>query len=92
MSLLKRPTVIERIATIEYKGALPTSVANYCRRLTVIWVFFFLVNGMIAIWTVVAGTKEIWAWYNGVISYVCIASLFFGERIVRKYFVGAERI
>ena len=48
------------------------------------WIGFFLVNGTIAVWTVVWGTIDQWALYNGLIAYLLIGAMFAGELLVRR--------
>jgi len=86
-SLLRPPSIVERFARLERGDNLPPKAASYCTKVTIAWVFFFLINTLIAFWTVRFGSHRAWAVYNGFISYVLVASLFFGERIIRKYFI-----
>lgn len=58
-------------------------VAPYLARLTIIWAVFFALNGMVAIWTTTA-SMEIWTIYNGMISYLLIATLITGEWVFRR--------
>ena len=57
----------------------------YCRRVTVVWAVFLSVHLLVTIATVFA-THEIWALYNGLIAYVLMGALFFGEWLYRRRF------
>jgi len=59
--------------------------ARYLTRLTAIWAGFFLVNGLIAVWTTTSSI-ETWTIYNGIISYLFVAVLASGEWIYRGYY------
>lgn len=83
-SLLQPPTVIERLARLQEPQLPPYAVA-YTRRVTWVWLGFFLVNGSIAAWTAVRGSQELWTLYNGVIAYGLIGVLFAGEWLVRQH-------
>lgn len=82
-SLFKPPTTIEMIARItephlDDKGVL------YTRKVTMVWVGFFIVNASIASWTVVYGTLAQWTLYNGFISYCLTGTLLGAEYLVRR--------
>ncbi len=61
------------------------NATGYLTRLTAVWASFFLVNGLIAVWTTTASI-EIWTIYNGMISYLIVAVLASGEWIYRGYY------
>ena len=46
-------------------------------------VFFFIVNGSIALVTALWSSFEIWSLYNGFIAYLIMGLLLVGEYIVR---------
>ena len=55
----------------------------YTRRVTQTWAGFFLLNGTIAAYTALAAPIEVWAVYNGVVSYVLIGLIAGGEYAIR---------
>ena len=57
----------------------------YLTRLTAVWAGFFVINGIIALWTI-SQSIEIWTVYNGFIAYVLVAALVVCEFIFRRYF------
>jgi 3-hydroxymyristoyl/3-hydroxydecanoyl-(acyl carrier protein) dehydratase len=59
-------------------------VNSYCRKVTLVWCAFFVLNGGIAAWTIFSGSDVLWSVYNGGISYILTGMLFAGEFIVRK--------
>lgn len=85
-SLLRPPSVIERLARLQSPDLPPQGVA-YTRRITQIWCGFFLLNGLTALWTVMAASREIWVLYNGLIAYLLMGVLFAGEWAYRKRYL-----
>ena len=83
VSLLRPPSAIERLARLTEPDMPPEGVA-YTRRVTQVWCGFFAVNGMISLGTAVWGSNEVWALYNGLISYGLMGLLFGGEWLVRR--------
>jgi uncharacterized membrane protein len=81
-SWLKPPTVIEMFARMR-EPQLPEEAIRYTRKLTLVWCAFFVVNGGIALATL-AMSREWWTLYNGLISYLLLGALFFGELIFRR--------
>ncbi|MFW5969490.1 MAG: hypothetical protein ACOCP9_02525 [Halofilum sp. (in: g-proteobacteria)] len=87
-SLCQPQSIIERIGRIVYRDFPPEAVA-YTRRVTVVWCAFFLVNGLIALWTAVGASWATWTLYNGFLSYMLMGLLFMGEYAVRQRRLGA---
>lgn len=79
------PSMIERFARL-HQPDLPESGVKWTRKVTQVWCGFFTINAMIALATVVWGTSQQWAIYNGFISYVLMGLLLLGEFILRKYY------
>ncbi|MEO8002418.1 MAG: hypothetical protein ABI644_11130 [Arenimonas sp.] len=82
ISLWHPPSVIERLARLQDPN-LPVQAIAYTKKVTVVWCFFFLVNGGIAFFTALYASDKIWALYNGLISYCLMGILFAGEWLVR---------
>ena len=82
-SLFKPPSIIERIARLQ-EPDLPEKGVIYTRNVTKIWCMFFLINGVIALYTAFFTSIAVWTLYNGLISYLIMGSLFAGEFIFRK--------
>lgn len=83
VSLIRPPTMIERIARVR-ESDLPAEGVRYTRRVTEVWCLFFVVNGTAAIYTALWTSREVWALYNGLIAYILIGALVLGERLVRR--------
>ena len=93
-SLFFKPNIIFRFATLADRSIIGSSfekeVYSYCKKVTVVWCCFFVINGSIAAYTALHnfGSDElndkIWSVYNGGVSYVLMGLLFAVEFIVRK--------
>ena len=83
-SLACPPSTIERFARFR-EPDLPEAATPYLRNVTLIWFCFFLVNASISAWTALSENLELWALYNGFLSYVLVGLLFAGEIVVRRF-------
>lgn len=83
LSLRFPPPLIERLARLK-EPDLPPFAVQYCRKVTWVWTVFLMINGMIALSTVLYGDQETWALYNGLISYILMGLLFVGEMLIRQ--------
>ncbi len=81
-TLLRPPSMIERIARLSYPD-LPESGQRYTRKVTKVWMAFFVMNGLVALYTVFFTSLEIWTLYNGFISYIFMGLIFAVEFAVR---------
>lgn len=84
VTLFTERPMVERLARLKMPDLDAYSVA-YTRKLTKVWIGFFAVNAMIATWTALYASMEIWTLYNGLLSYVLIGILFIGEWPVRRF-------
>jgi uncharacterized membrane protein len=82
-SLLFPPPMIERFARLA-QPELPAAAVLWTRRVTQVWCGFFAFNMLMAGWTVIYGSMQLWAWYNGGIAYLLMGLLLLGEWILRK--------
>lgn len=89
-SLWFPPTVIERLARL-MEGELDHHAIAYTRKVTQVWCVFFLINGAIAFATAWLGDWDIWAMYNGLISYILMGLLMFIEWQVRRVVKATKR-
>jgi len=82
------PTMIFRFATLAdktIKGSLAEKrVEAYCRKVTIVWCCFFVLNGSIAAVTIFSGSEFLWTAYNGAVSYFLTGLIFAAEFIIRK--------
>ena len=90
LSLRHPPSAIERIARLR-EPDLPIEAVAYTRKVTIVWCWFFIANGSIALATAMWAPDRIWALYTGLISYVLMGLLFGGEWLVRRRVRRRER-
>lgn len=87
-TLFFKPNIIFRFATLADKKIAGSTYENqvkaFCKKVTVVWCCFFIINGSVAAYTTFFCSKEVWAVYNGGISYVLMGILFIVEFIIRK--------
>ena len=93
-SLFFKPNIIFRFACLSDKSIKGSSFENqvngYCRKVTIVWCAFFIINGSISAFTSLHDfgsdvlNDKIWSVYNGGISYILMGLLFTVEFIVRK--------
>jgi uncharacterized membrane protein len=83
LTLWRPPSMIERFARISDPDLDDHGVA-YTRKVTWVWMAFFVINGSIALWTALHGTWLQWGAYNGAVSYVMAGTLMAGEYMVRR--------
>lgn len=81
-TLIRPPTMIERFARL-HQPDLPESGVRWTRQVTKVWCGFFVFNALVALITVFLST-QIWALYNGFISYVLMGILLLGEFVLRR--------
>lgn len=82
-TLWSPPSMIERFARM-MEPDLPESGVRYTRKVTIVWIGFFVLNGTIALWSVLQPGWKLWLLYNGFIAYVAAGLLFGGEYLVRQ--------
>ena len=83
LSLVRGPSVVERLARLTDPHLPPEAVA-YTRRVTQVWCGFFVLNGGIALATALWASERAWALYNGLISYGLMGALMGGEWLLRR--------
>jgi len=82
-SLYQPPSVVERLARLEYPDLPPHGVA-YTRRVTQVWTLFFCLNASISLLTALHGDAGLWSLYNGCIFYVLMGILMGVEMLIRR--------
>jgi uncharacterized membrane protein len=89
ITLYRPPSMIFRFALMQDKVIKESDekeyIEIYCRKVTVIWIFFFIFNGIMALITALFFSHFVWALYNGLISYIFIGIIFVTEFVVRKF-------
>lgn len=64
---------------------------GYLFWLTVLWSMFFLLNGLISLWSSTV-SLHVWTLYNGLISYFIVAILGAGEWLFRRHYKKSKGI
>lgn len=83
-SFASRETLIESFALAQM-GTLSAAEHAYCRRVTALWCAFFVANTGVIVWLALAGTRERWALYTGVVGYVVMGAVFAAEFVYRHW-------
>ncbi|MDE1460360.1 hypothetical protein [Spartinivicinus poritis] len=83
ITLKSPPSMIERLARLQEPN-LPDEAITYTKKVTIVWVFFFAMNGVIAAITAIYCSFTTWVWYNGFIAYLLMGLLFAGEWCIRQ--------
>jgi uncharacterized membrane protein len=82
-SLWHPPSMIERFARL-IDPDLDARGVRYTRKVTMVWVGFFAVNGSLALWFAVAGSWLEWTIYNGAVAYGLAGLVFAVEYVIRQ--------
>ena len=84
-SVLAGRPIVETFARLALKDKpFPPEAVRYTRKVTFVWIVFFVINGAIAAWTALKADTELWTLWNGCLSYVCIGLVAGGEYLVRR--------
>ncbi len=83
-SLIFPPNIVEKIARSMAKELSPEEII-YCKKVTLVWCTFFILNSSITLFLAFSSNLDAWTIYNGVISYLLMALLFFVEFIYRHW-------
>ena len=83
-SFAARETLIESFALAQV-GTLSAEEHAYCRRVTALWCAFLGANASAIVWLALAGTRELWALYTGIVAYVLLGVLFAAEFVYRHW-------
>ena len=82
-SSLKTTPLIARFARLDFPQ-FPPGIAEYCRKLTIVWCVFFALNIVINIVLALYDEHQVWALYNGLIVYILLGVLVAGEYMFRR--------
>jgi uncharacterized membrane protein len=83
-SLISPPNIIEAFAR-KLAPNLSIEEIVYCRRVTLIWVYFLGVNGVASYYTACCTPLAIWSLYNGLFTYIGMGLLFVVELSYRSW-------
>lgn len=82
-TLANPPSAIERFAR-RFGMDIPDEAVAYLRGVTILWLCFFCLNALVAAYTAIGSSVEVWALYNGLISYLIIGVMLLGEWLYRQ--------
>lgn len=85
---LRTVPVVELLARLQLKlrqQRITPAIKAYTRTVTKIWCGFFIINGGIALYTVLKADLALWTLYNGLISYLAMGTLFGSEYLIRRH-------
>lgn len=82
-SLWSPMPLVERLARLT-DPQLPARAIRYTRQVTRVWCLFFVLNGSVALTTCLMADMRWWTLWNGMISYLLMATLMGGEWLVRQ--------
>ncbi len=71
--LFFKPCLILRFAKLKHQD-ISAAGEVYCRRLNILWVLILYLNAVVSVAVTLAGDMELWALYNGLLSYVLLLS------------------
>ncbi|WNL44988.1 hypothetical protein RKE25_16395 [Dyella sp. BiH032] len=83
ISLKYGPPMVERIARVR-EPDLPPEAIPYTRKVTWVWVGFFVFNGLMSTALTLWAPLSWWTLYNGFIAYLLMGALFGGEWLLRR--------
>lgn len=81
----ERTPLITGIARAERGGVLPPELADYTRRLTLLWTLMFALMFGVALTLIVIGAREWWSLTSNVLNYVLIGALVVLEYGYRRW-------
>jgi len=84
-SLKSPPSVAERFARLRHTDLPPRAIA-YCKKVTLMWCCFFVINATIAFYTIFLSARA-WMFYNGLMSYMLIGLIMAGEFVFRLFYM-----
>ena len=83
-SIFSPPAIAEKFARVLVKDLREEEI-RYCRKVTLVWCFFFVGNGSLATGLAVYASLEVWTAYNGIIAYCLMGTLFISEFLYRHW-------
>ncbi len=90
-SLFQKQSMVERFARLQEPNLSEQGVL-YTRKVTQIWCVFFVINMLVATYTVYLNDVQLWTLYNGFIAYVLMGSLAGGEFVYRYWLKRQGRL
>jgi uncharacterized membrane protein/3-hydroxymyristoyl/3-hydroxydecanoyl-(acyl carrier protein) dehydratase len=89
-SLRQEESLLLRI--VRARGAtISEYTPGYLYRLTAVWAGFFVLNGLLSIWTSTLSMAA-WTLYNGLLSYGLVGVLIGGELVFRHFYIKRKEV
>jgi uncharacterized membrane protein len=82
-SLREDRSIVAQFATTMHDG-FPDFLLPYCRNVTIVWCTFFAANALLSAALALFASREVWAWYTGVVAYALMGLLAAGEYVFHK--------
>jgi uncharacterized membrane protein len=82
-TLIAPPSLIEQIARLQ-EPDLSEEGQAYCRKVTLVWTVWLVLNALIAGLLGWTGQDSAWAIWTGIVAYAVMALLFLGEIAIRR--------
>lgn len=82
-SLWQSESLVERIARLKNR-AMDPAARRYCRRVTLMWTIWLILNALICGFLALAGSLAVWTLWTGLVAYLVMGFLFAGEYMVRR--------
>jgi uncharacterized membrane protein len=79
-----REALITRLARLKHRQPDPRML-TYTRRLTWVWVVFFLIMAAVSGALAASGAREAWVWFTAAGNYLCVGALFAIEYGYRRW-------
>lgn len=86
VSLRSDTSMIERFANWSGDQEFETHQRRYMRQLTKVWALVLLLNASVAAYTACCMSLASWTVYNGLIAYIVLGVLGFGELVYRHFY------
>jgi len=83
-SLRTDASLIEQFARLDFPE-LPPGIAEYCRKVTWVWTFFFAINIVFCTALAIWADDALWAFYNGGMIYLLLGIMMTSEYIWRRF-------
>lgn len=84
-SLRAQQPLLERVARLRHEH-ISSAGLRYIRRLTLVWGLVIVANGLLAAYTACCTSWQVWAFYNGLLSYALMAAFFGAEWLFRQHY------
>ena len=83
-SLWGSKSLVEKMAELGGETLSP-AIRLYCRRVTMVWALWLVINTLIAAALGIFGSMEAWALWTGLLSYLVMGLIFAAEFILRRF-------